>query len=201
MRRHDLVDRARRQCGHRGVGAHATGVGAGVAVAHSLEVLGRGQARARRVPSQSTMQRALRRRRAPLRSPRCVPAAAEGRAAQLVDATSPTASSRSRGHEHALAGREPVGLDHVGRLEGAQERRRRARVVEDAVARRSARPTRRGTPSGRPWSPRGARRRRRGPRPSCPGRAGRSASPSTRGCSGPMTKRSASSSVAACPRT
>ena len=98
------------------------------------------------------------------------------------------------GDEHALAGGQPVGLHDVRRRQRAQEREGRLDVGRRRRAARWARRPRRPAPSCTPSSPRPGRRRRPGRTRACPAARRRSASPSTSGCSGPITNRSASSS-------
>ena len=100
------------------------------------------------------------------------------------------------GDEHALAGGQPVGLDDVGPGSVVEEVERRLDLGEGAVRAPWARRRRPAAPSSTPSSPRAGRRRRPGRTRACPAARRRSASPSTSGCSGPTTNRSASISSA-----
>ncbi len=133
------------EVGHRRVGAHAAGVGPGVAVADPLEVLGGGEGDGAAAVAEDE-QRALLAHQ-PLLNDDVATGVAEGDArqfgghvgARLIEAP---------GHQHALAGGQAVGLDHPGagqglevvqgggaleRVEGREARRRDAGRVEDLL--------------------------------------------------------------------
>ena len=136
----DVVDEPGRQPRQRRVGAHAAGVGAGVAVADALEVLGRGEERrpaARRTPRTRTP----RGRPCPPRSRPCGPAS-PNEAPESLSRTSASASARSSVTSTPLPGGEPVGLHHVGPGEGAEELERPARRRRSARSGPWARPPR-----------------------------------------------------------
>ena len=108
---HDAVHRLGVHVRHRRVGAHAAGVGAGVAVADALEVLRR-QQRHRVRPVAEDEQRALLPHQ-PFLDDDGAPGLAERGAGQLGEHVGARLVQALR-HQDALAGGETVGLDHPG---------------------------------------------------------------------------------------
>ena len=114
--------------GHRRVGAHAPGVGPGVAVAHPLEVLGRRQ-RGDAAPVTQHEQGALDAGE-PFLDHDAPPSSAEGPARELGLDVGLRLGPRRR-DEDALAGSQPVGLDDPGARLVTQIGAGRSRFVED----------------------------------------------------------------------
>ena len=176
------VDQAGRGPGQRRIRAHAAGVGAGVAVADALEVLG-GQQRHRRRPSVTTNSDT------------------SGPARYSSITTRPQVGGvRERGvpvvgHDDALAGGEPVVLDHVGRAELVERRRdlRRRGADERAGGRH---PGRRHDSLANAFDPSSCAAAADGPKHGMPFARTASATPATSGASGPTTTRSAPTSTA-----
>ena len=143
---HERRPSRRVHVGHRRVGAHAAGVGPGVAVADALEVLRRDERHGARAVAEDE-QRALLAHE-PLLDHDVAPGVAEGGARQLGRDVGAGLVEGLR-HQHALAGGQAVGLDHPGpgqRLEvvqggGRPRARRRWRSAP------SGRRPRRGPPS------------------------------------------------------
>ena len=103
------------------------------------------------------------------------------------------APARPIGHDHALARREPIGLEHGARAAGGELADVRA-IAAVVVARRErprpghpdARPPRR--PRGRtPWTSRACAASRSGPKTAIPASRSASATPAASGASGPTT--------------
>ena len=112
-------------------GTHAAGVGADVAVAHPLEVLGGGQGHGALAVAHDEHRRlgageALLDDHGPTRG-------AERRARELVGHVG-LGLGQGLGDQHALAGGQAVGLHHVEAGQGAQEGDRRLDLGEHAVA-------------------------------------------------------------------
>ena len=101
----------------RGIGAHAAGVGAALAVEGALVILGAAE-------QQAGLAIAKREQRGDLalqefldHHPRA--GGAEPAAQGVVDGG--LGLAQGRGDDHALAGRQAVGLDHEGRIEAGEE--------------------------------------------------------------------------------
>ena len=126
-----LLDDVLAGAGHRRVRPHAAGVRAPVAVADPLEVLGRGQGD--RPLAVAHGQQAELGARHVLLDDHPVAGVAEGLAGELGPDVV-LGLDQVGGDQHALAGRQPVGLDHVGAGEAAEELQRRFEVVEGREA-------------------------------------------------------------------
>ena len=108
---HDVVHLGRPDVGHRGVGAHAAGVRTAVAVADALEVLGRQQGHRGRAVVEDEEGALLAGQS--LLNDDAPPGLAEGGPGELGLHVRPGFCDGLR-HQHALAGGQPVGLDHPG---------------------------------------------------------------------------------------
>ena len=120
--RHDRFDHVGAAGGHRRVGAHPAGVGAGVAVADPLEVLGRRQ-RHSPLPVAQHEQRQLRAGQTLLDDDR-LPGGAEGLARQVGPDGVPGLGPGG-GDDDPFAGRQPVRLHHEEVRQGVEEAQRR----------------------------------------------------------------------------
>ncbi len=112
--------------GDRRIGAHPPRVGAGVAVADPLEVPGRGQRH--RPPAVAHGQHAELRTGEPLLDDDPPARLAEGGPVQL-GAHVGDGFVAVGGHQHPLAGRQPVGLHHPRTGQGVEEPQRAGEVV------------------------------------------------------------------------
>ncbi len=173
----------RRDAGHRRVGAHAAGVRALVAVADPLVVLRRGERHAHAAVAQGEQRDLL--ADEPLldhqRASGIAERAVEHRASGLLGLLGRAAD------DDALAGGEPVGLDHRAAGHAGE---RRAHLRRPSCRRRAARS---GTPAAsitslaKAFDPSSRAASRPGPNTARPTWRSASASPATSGASGPIT--------------
>ncbi len=135
-RLHDLFQRAGRYpLGHHrrgGIGPHAARVGAGIALAHALVILRRADGQRGLAVAQNEETRLLAGHE--FLDHHLGPGRAEGPAEHLVDRGQRLLLGL--GHDHALAGGKPVGLDHDGRAFRLDMVARRLRVGEMRMGRR-----------------------------------------------------------------
>ena len=173
---------------NRAVGAHAAGVGAGVALAQPLVVLRRGQQLdlvplviARTESSSPSMNSSITTTR---------PGVAESTFVRAWRATALRGLRPGGADDGALAGRETRGLHHQRLGVAVHVRQRRVQIGEGpARGGRHARPAA-SLPWRRPSRPRSAPPAAPGPKTGRPSARSRSASPSASGSSGPTTVRS-----------